>query len=442
MTEDAGKSKGNTLIWVGAVGAALLIAALVVTWQNGSDVAETDGPPPETPAAEAPPPADAAPPQAAPPQAAPPVSGEERAAAPAPGPAPTPAPAPADAPAAPGADTQGVAETRPAPVEPARPAGPAPSDRATSMAGDTVPPPPPPVEAIPPPPRDPRDPSFDVVRLSRDGDTVIAGQAPPGAKVTVRDGDEVLGEVIADDRGEWVLLPETTLEPGSRRLRLEAETPDGEMRTSPDEVVVVVPERGTDVAGRPAETPAQEEPLALLVPAEPAAEGQAPVATRVLQRPDLPGSIETPAGDLALDVIDYDAAGNLRLSGRGLAGADVLIYLDGGFIGGTGVDPAGLWTLVPDAAVDPGVYTLRLDQMVAGKVQARLELPFSRAAPITDFEGDSFIVVQPGNSLWRIARRTLGDGIRYSVIFEANADQIRDPDLIYPGQVFEIPVSN
>jgi nucleoid-associated protein YgaU len=47
--------------------------------------------------------------------------------------------------------------------------------------------------------------------------------------------------------------------------------------------------------------------------------------------------------------------------------------------------------------------------------------------------------VQPGNSLWRIARRLSGKGVDYVHIHGANKAQIRDPDLIYPGQVFEIP---
>ena len=49
------------------------------------------------------------------------------------------------------------------------------------------------------------------------------------------------------------------------------------------------------------------------------------------------------------------------------------------------------------------------------------------------------MIVQPGNSLWRIARRIFGEGLRYVHIYEANHGQIRDPDLIYPGQVFEFP---
>jgi len=159
----------------------------------------------------------------------------------------------------------------------------------------------------------------------------------------------------------------------------------------------------------------------------------------VLQRPSLPGSVETASGDLTLDVVDYDDKGNLRLSGRGLSGAGVIAYLDNGSIGGVTVDPRGLWTLVPDRPVEPGVYTLRLDQLNAGKVVSRLELPFSRAAPLTDFSGQAFVVVQPGNSLWRIARRVMGEGDRFTVIYQANKDQIGNPDLIYPGQIFEVP---
>jgi nucleoid-associated protein YgaU len=47
--------------------------------------------------------------------------------------------------------------------------------------------------------------------------------------------------------------------------------------------------------------------------------------------------------------------------------------------------------------------------------------------------------VSRGDSLWRISQRTLGGGQRYAVIYKANRQQIRNPDRIYPGQVFVIP---
>ncbi|MBS0564700.1 MAG: LysM peptidoglycan-binding domain-containing protein, partial [Proteobacteria bacterium] len=52
------------------------------------------------------------------------------------------------------------------------------------------------------------------------------------------------------------------------------------------------------------------------------------------------------------------------------------------------------------------------------------------------------ITVQPGFTLWGIARKSYGDGFLYVRVYEANKDQIRDPDLIYPGQVFTVPSGN
>ena len=54
-------------------------------------------------------------------------------------------------------------------------------------------------------------------------------------------------------------------------------------------------------------------------------------------------------------------------------------------------------------------------------------------------QGPVSITVQPGFTLWGIARDSLGEGVMYVQVYEANRDKIRDPDLIYPGQVFTLP---
>lgn len=63
---------------------------------------------------------------------------------------------------------------------------------------------------------------------------------------------------------------------------------------------------------------------------------------------------------------------------------------------------------------------------------APADTPVAAPAPLT-------VTVQPGFTLWRIARENFGDGVLYVKVFEANKGQIRNPDLIYPGQVFTIP---
>jgi nucleoid-associated protein YgaU len=81
-----------------------------------------------------------------------------------------------------------------------------------------------------------------------------------------------------------------------------------------------------------------------------------------------------------------------------------------------------------------------VDQLAAnGAVAARIELPFQRDQLPAGSVAEGRVVVQPGNNLWRLARSAYGRGIRYTVIFQANRDQIRNPNLIFPGQVFTIP---
>ena len=48
--------------------------------------------------------------------------------------------------------------------------------------------------------------------------------------------------------------------------------------------------------------------------------------------------------------------------------------------------------------------------------------------------------IQKGDTLWAISSRFLGKGARYTEIFEANREVIKDPDLIYPGQKIRIPL--
>jgi len=51
----------------------------------------------------------------------------------------------------------------------------------------------------------------------------------------------------------------------------------------------------------------------------------------------------------------------------------------------------------------------------------------------------SSVIIRRGDNLWTVASRNYGEGIRYTTIFDANRDQVRNPDLIFPGQVLKVP---
>ncbi|WP_150121488.1 LysM peptidoglycan-binding domain-containing protein, partial [Sulfitobacter sp. HI0023] len=124
----------------------------------------------------------------------------------------------------------------------------------------------------------------------------------------------------------------------------------------------------------------------------------------------------------------------------------IRVYLNNNAIIDLAVDGEGRWRGdLPN--VDEGIYTLRVDEMDAeGTITSRVETPFKResaenlAAATRSGDGPvSVVTVQKGDTLWAISRERYGDGLLYVRVFEANSDDIRDPDLIYPGQVFDLP---
>jgi nucleoid-associated protein YgaU len=106
-------------------------------------------------------------------------------------------------------------------------------------------------------------------------------------------------------------------------------------------------------------------------------------------------------------------------------------------------DAQGRWALMPETQPSIGRHRLRVDQIspADGRVLARAEVPFQREELPAEAFAEQRIVVQPGNNLWRIARATYGRGTRYTVIYQANKDQIADPNRIFPGQVFALPTA-
>jgi nucleoid-associated protein YgaU len=287
--------------------------------------------------------------------------------------------------------------------------------------------------SLAPQPAAPVSPSFDVVKVGPTGTAVIAGRAEPGSKVIVRDGDKVIGEVTADRRGEWVLVPDRPIGPGDRLLSLEASGPNGDATVKSDETVAL--------SISPPKPGGNETALAVVVPRN----GNG--AARVLQRPDgsSPSSQGTPSADkplaLSMDALEYDDQGRIVLSGRATPGATVQIYAGNQPLATATADAAGEWSATSTRVVAPGRVELRLDQLGKdARVVQRIVVPFAQAAAADLMPGQSY-TVQPGNNLWQISRRAYGVGTRYLIIYSANLSQIRDPERIYPGQVFKLPKS-
>jgi nucleoid-associated protein YgaU len=349
-------------------------------------------------------------------------------------------------------------------------------------------------------------PSFDVVQISPDGQTLIAGKAEPNAVVDILIDGEILGTVQADSDGNWVFIPTEAILGGTRELSLVARKDNGEELPSDATVVAVFPTKPKIIVvakAEPVPVPAQPEPKEeIMVTPEPAAGPSAVVKLKTVPAPkptpepkpavtlkpvvepeqekvaviqpepvvEEPKAPEAPVGLAVLipkkktapsrvlqqaegkatktgsarfgvQTVDYDEEGNIILSGRGVPDYRVLVYLDNEFLGETIVEPASSWTLTPEEQIAPGSYTVRVDQIHPnGRVDARMEIPFTRDnTGRSELSKARTVIVLPGNNLWRIARVAYGEGLRYTTIYDANKNKIKNPNLIYPGQIFVVP---
>lgn len=353
-----------------------------------------------------------------------------------------------------------------------------------------------------PPEATPAAPSFDVVRVEPGGQTLVAGRATSGARVSILLDGEAVAEAQPDGQGKFAsfldIAPgdsprilslsmqmgadaiagaETVIiAPRPRAAALDPEQAPGPEPVDADQAVpgaqepAAVQQATPEPAAAPRDVPqiqtAQTDPApedaatpetiaettteATAEPtAEPTVEPTAPTVlaanqdgVRVLQGPEL-------VDEIAIDTISYDAAGDVALAGRAREGV-VRVYLDNRPIVSSRIAADGSWRAdLPE--IDTGVYTLRVDAVnAAGEVTSRVETPFQRedrtALAAVDAGAGAgadpaarIVTVQPGNTLWAIARDNYGEGVLYVRLFEANRDRIRDPDLIYPGQIFDLP---
>jgi nucleoid-associated protein YgaU len=307
----------------------------------------------------------------------------------------------------------------------------------------------------PPSPESGNVPTFDVASIEPTGEAVIAGRAAPGATVELLRDGEVHDRAVADKSGQFVIVP-PKLPPGTYDLTLRSKAADGTVATSKQRVTAALEPRSTE---RPV--------VALVTPNKP---------TVVLSQPGAP----KPAGAVVVETVETEPGGKFHVSGVARPGAALRLYLNDSFVTSVTAGADGRFAVTINEGVAPGNYRVRLDEASSsGTVRARAEVPFTApetaasvsAQATTSKRQDSAAPQQPqlaaagvtvlpdsgsppstvvvpkistttvsrGDSLWRLSQASYGAGTRYAVIYKANRGQIRNPNLIYPGQVFVLP---
>jgi LysM domain len=308
------------------------------------------------------------------------------------------------------------------------------------------------------PPNGDAVPAFDIARIEPTGEAVIAGRAAPGATVELLRNGELHDQAVADQSGEFAMVPRR-LPPGTYDLTLRSRQPDGKLATSKQSVAVALEP-----------SPKDGPVVALMTPDKPAV---------MLSQPATPKPM---AGAVVVETVETEPGGKLRVSGHARPGAAARLYLNDSFVSSVIAGADGRFAVTINEGVVPGSYRIRLDEVEpnSGTVHARAEVPFTvsdtlvtasvptqatasrrpetaaaqqpqlaaAASTVPPDGGSPSAVVVPriatttvsrGDSLWRLSRVTYGAGTRYAVIYRANREQIRNPNRIYPGQIFVLP---
>ena len=328
--------------------------------------------------------------------------------------------------------------------------------------------------ATPPPALSP---SFDVVRVERDGSIVVAGRAPPKARVEIVNGTLVIGSAVSGRDGDFAIVVDEPLKPGAYQLKLRSTAPDDAVTESQQVAVVAIPETKDGELLVLLEQPG--EPSRLITIPE-AVSGKSPAVASAQVDAGASTSAEPPVAapvgrsKVTVEAVEIEGR-KIFLAGIADRGHKVRAYLDDAPLGDTVTSPTGRFLIEAERDVAVGNYMIHVEVLEPDgvKVMAQAVVPFERE-PGTDIaavaqttpasapnannmtaEGkvaaasgqpapklrnvESAVIIRRGDTLWRISHRVYGHGVRYSTIYLANEEKISDPDRIWPGQVFSVP---
>jgi nucleoid-associated protein YgaU len=306
--------------------------------------------------------------------------------------------------------------------------------------------------------------TIDLARVKPDGAAVFAGTAAPNAKIRIFEGDILLGETIANANGEWVIVLEKSLAAGQHLISVAMERSDGttEMAdrslaveiyqdTETKPLVALLPETATEVPvliqspddvdkAKPAATASE----AIVADAAKADATMSETAAAAPGKAEANSQVSaSQIAALAPSAIVWRDASRILISGTSRGGVRVAVNDAKGQFGEALVLADGAWQVAGSLDMDIAVNQLRFALFDdANQIIARYDLPVKARDLAKGQDGSPLVVVNKGDMLWRIAYHQLGEGVKYVDIVRRNQQDIADPDLIFPKQIFAVPQSS
>lgn len=254
-------------------------------------------------------------------------------------------------------------------------------------------------------------PTFDIVRIEKNGGLVVAGRWVPHQNISIVVNGKIVATERTDYAGEFVYAPVNSYKPGNYTISLLGTNPEVK---SEDKVFVYISEHG------------YKNSVSLLMTKD---------GSTLLQMPAMLRD-----GDLSVSKIDYLDTGRIVVTGDALPRLRVSLALDGKYLGFARVSDHHHFGLGADiGTLESGKeYSLAV-RLHDGDGRTVATVTHDFVMPKMTGDDDTFYTVRRGDCLWIIARNFLRRGVLFSIIAERN--NIENPDLIFPKQLLQIPTS-
>ena len=278
-------------------------------------------------------------------------------------------------------------------------------------------------------------PEIDIIKVSPDGSFVIAGKGQPNSNINILNKGDLIDSSIVDSDGNWVVISKENLKTGDNLISIDQINNNGLVIKHKQLFITKIDKLKKD------------QPLVISVPNK---NGE---NINIIQRPLEKQKIYKVENDLVIQkkiksnkkifnvkTIFFNENGFVFIQGEVNFGKRIELYINKKIMETMKIENSK-WQYNSDTIFDYGLHDLLVVlKSDKDEILDKISFPFMRVEMPYNDVPENFILIKPGDMLWTIAYRLYGDPFKYIQIFEENKDQITNPDLIFPGQLFSIPL--
>jgi hypothetical protein len=246
--------------------------------------------------------------------------------------------------------------------------------------------------------------TFDIIRISQDGDTIMAGKSEPNVEILLFENKKKISSFFSDANGEWVWISDSPLTEGFKIFNIKCFNGAGKEFESSQEIYVLGDKKSS------------VKPMVLKLD------------SRNLDDINIYNT-EYIDNSLTLDILNYYPKKKLTISGRAPVGTDVNVFANDILLGSVETDFYGNWNFSSREIINIERSNLKLSATIAS-IKLHIDLPLSLNQLEQNILKTSSINIVKENNSWRLTRKISDNNYLYSEIFIKNSKSLSISQLL------------